>query len=303
MKVFVSGGAGFIGSNLCNMLDNLGYEVIAADNLDFGKKSNLKNNIKFKRINILDKKKLFRAVKGCEIIFHLAAKTSVPESIIDPNKYFLNNIEGTFNILESARINKIKYVVFSSSAAVYGNNSPPLKESFILNPKSPYALSKKIGEELCRYYFENYNINCACLRYMNIYGPKQRNDSPYSGVISIILKCMISNKEFKMYGNGNQKRDFVFVDDVARANIFFSKNKGFGIYNIGSGKKVSINEIIKIIEKTSGKNVKIKKMPKRIGDIKDSYADISKTKKKGFVTKKNLYDGIKETYNYFLNNE
>ena len=289
MKVLVTGGAGFIGSHIVDKFD----DVRVLDNLSSGSLKNLTKKVDFIKGDITDYDTVNKAMKDIYYVFHLAAFVSVAESMIFPEKTYDVNVKGTENVLKAAKENNVKKVIYTSTAAVYGNNQNlPLKEDSKLNPLSPYGKTKLEGEKLCPKY------NAVCLRPFNVFGPRQNPDSPYSGIISIFINNALQNKELIIYGDGEQTRDFIFVEDVVKANLLAMK-KGNGIYNIGVGKKVSINELARKIIELTNSSSKIKYAEERKGDIKHSLSDISKIKEIGFDIDNGFEEGLKETIEWF----
>jgi len=306
MKILITGGAGFIGSNLVERLikDN---EVIVLDNLSTGKEENIKEflgnkNFKFINGSITDLNLLRKMTCDVDYILHHAAIVSVTESIENPILTNEVNINGTLNVLTAAKENQIKKLVFASSCAVYGD-SPKLPKTENMNPnsKSPYAVTKLTGEYYCNVFKNIYGLETLSLRYFNCYGPRQSQESEYAAVIPKFIFAALNDKPIVIYGDGRQTRDFVYVKDVVNANMLAIKN-GSGIYNIGFGKEVTINELAdKIIELTKSKSEIIHKK-QREGDIKHSLADISKAKKEiCYEPKYNLEQGLKETVRWFKN--
>ena len=250
-KVTVIGGAGFIGSHLVKSLVEQGFRVTVIDNLSSGKKSNIKNlSVDLRVYDITgDPKKIATIIKGSECVFHLAALTSVQESFESPTLYNLVNVIGTANVLEACRLAGVTQLVFSSTSAVYGNTALfPTNESAPLDPISAYALTKQIGENYCKLYSSIYGIKTTCLRYFNVYGPNTNPNSSYKSVIPIFLEKSKAGEPLPITNDGEQRRDFVHVSDVVRANIAsMDSSKYHRIINIGSGKNISVNEIAKII--------------------------------------------------------
>lgn len=236
-KYLVTGGAGFIGSHIALELKKKGYEVAIYD-------------LKDGQSDICNLDKLIKASKGCSGIFHLAAIASIPYSIENPKETFDVNFTGTLNVLEAARINKIKRVVFSSSSAVYGVQKKfPAKETDPCNPQNPYAIQKSIGEKLCSMYSRLYDIETVCLRYFNVFGKGQSAEGAYAGVIPRFLLLKSKGEPLSIVGDGKQTRDFIHVTDVVNANIksmFASKSISGQVFNIGSGIEISVNQIAKI---------------------------------------------------------
>ena len=246
-KVVVTGGAGFIGSHLVDELIKQGVEVTILDNLSTGKKENINPKAEFIECDIFKDTygDLIFLLNGADTVFHLAAKTTVQESIEKPSLYNNINVVGTLNLLEAAAAMKVKRFIFSSSSSVYGNAKVPTSEDHPLNPISPYALNKLIGEQYCKLYSEIYNIDTVCLRYFNVYGDRMNNEG-YKLVFPIFKEQILNNKPLTINNNGEQRRDFIHVNDVVRANILVAKhsnNFNGDIYNVGNGKNYSINEI------------------------------------------------------------
>ena len=246
-KAIVTGGAGFIGSHLVDELIKQGVEVTILDNLSTGKKENINPKAEFIECDIFKDTygDLIFLLNGADTVFHLAAKTTVQESIEKPSLYNNINVVGTLNLLEAAAAMKVKRFIFSSSSSVYGNAKVPTSEDHPLNPISPYALNKLIGEQYCKLYSEIYNIDTVCLRYFNVYGDRMNNEG-YKLVFPIFKEQILNNKPLTINNNGEQRRDFIHVNDVVRANILVDKhsnNFNADIYNVGNGKNYSINEI------------------------------------------------------------
>ena len=246
-KAIVTGGAGFIGSHLVDKLIEQGVEVTVLDNLSTGKKQNINPKAEFIDCDIFKDTygDLIFLLNGADTVFHLAAKTTVQESIEKPSLYNNINVVGTLNLLEAAAAMKVKRFIFSSSSSVYGNAKTPTSEEHSLNPISPYALNKLIGEQYCKLYSEIYNIDTVCLRYFNVYGDRMNNEG-YKLVFPIFKEQILNNKSLTINNDGEQRRDFIHVDDIVRANILVAKHKNNfngDIYNVGNGKSYSINEI------------------------------------------------------------
>ena len=246
-KAIVTGGAGFIGSHLVDKLIEQGVEVTILDNLSTGKKQNINPKAEFIDCDIFKDTygDLIFLLNGADTVFHLAAKTTVQESIEKPSLYNNINVVGTLNLLEAAAAMKVKRFIFSSSSSVYGNAKVPTSEDHPLNPISPYALNKLIGEQYCKLYSEIYNIDTVCLRYFNVYGDRMNNEG-YKLVFPIFKEQILDNKPLTINNDGEQRRDFIHVDDIVRANILVAKHKNNfngDIYNVGNGKSYSINEI------------------------------------------------------------
>ena len=277
------------------------------DNLSTGHLSNLRHiesRITFYKGDIRDQDILIKASKNCDIIFHQAAVVSVPQTVDNPIDSAMVNDMGTLFVLEVARKNNIKRVVLASSCAIYGDDPEiPKHEEMRPKPQSPYAVQKLTGEFYARLYFELYGLETVCLRYFNVYGPRQDPSSPYSGVISIFMTKASVKKTPLIYGDGNQYRDFIFVKDVVKANLLAANGteaKG-KIFNIGTGRYIRVNELWEIISQLAGNNIKPKYKPDRSGDIRESVANIDYARKVlGFKPEYSFEKGLKETFEYYL---
>jgi len=305
MRALVTGGAGFIGSHLVELLEEKGIDVVVLDDLSTGRRENLKGT-KAKLIvgTITSKEIVNDLMRGIDWVFHLAALVSVPESIENPEKTVDVNIKGTLNLLESSVTYKIKKFIFFSSAAVYGEpEKTPVSEDFPTLPKSPYAISKLCGENFCEYFRHQFGLNTVILRLFNAYGPRQSLHSAYAAAIPAFITSVVNEKPITIFGTGYQTRDFIYVKDVSNAALFVAmKEDSKGIYNIGTGQAVSIIELSKLIMSLMKKEVGKSFLPPRPGDILHSTADISKITKLGFKPTTKLADGLQETIKYFIHN-
>ncbi len=305
-RVMVTGGAGFIGSHLAEELAKKN-EVVILDDLSTGRMENIKEllkkeNARFIRGSIIDMGLLQRSFKDIDYVFHQAALASVPGSIEDPVASNNVNINGTLNVLIAAKDNNVKKVVFASSCAVYGDPEiMPLAETAQLNPKSPYAVTKLACEYYCGMFSEVYDLPTVSLRYFNAYGPHQNPDSEYAAVIPKFINRVISGRPPVIYGDGLQTRDFVFVKDVVKANILAAESGESGVFNIGSGASVTVEELARMIITLLGKNLKPLHEAPREGDIRDSVADVSKAKAIGYEPMYSLKDGLSELIRRFNN--
>ncbi|MEM2083640.1 MAG: SDR family oxidoreductase [Nitrososphaerota archaeon] len=302
-KILVTGGAGFIGSHLVDELINRGYKVIVLDNFYSGKIGNLRKNLKNKNFKLIkgdirNIKDVKKAIKNVNAIFHLAAIVSVPLSIKNPILVNEVNVIGSLNVLKIAIEENVDKFIYVSSCAVYGEaENLPIKEEDKLNPLSPYASSKISVEYYCKVFYKAYGLKTICLRYFNVYGPRQKTGE-YAGVIPIFIQRIKNDKPPIIYGDGNQTRDFVYVKDVVDASIkALEKEEAIGeIFNIGSGEAITINQLAETLLKILGKE-KLKPIyeKERVGDIKNSYANIDKAKKiLGYEPKYTIIDGLKE---------
>jgi UDP-glucose 4-epimerase len=279
MKVLITGGAGFIGSHIAEYFAEAGYTVKILDNLVTGFLKNIPQykNIEFVRGNICDYPTVEKAVSGMDYVFHEAALVSVPLSCERPAEAFGINTLGTLNVLQACVKAEIDKFVTASSAAVYGNNPVlPKHEDMYPEPASPYAISKLDGEYLARMFYENHGLRTTCLRYFNVYGPRQDPKSPYAAVIPIFFEKAKAGKDLVINGDGLQTRDFVHIKDVVRANAEALEHGDGQVYNVAMGKSVTILDLAEKIISLTGSSSKIIHAPPRAGDVRDSRADVSK---------------------------
>jgi len=303
-RVLVTGGAGFIGSNLAEELA-LENEVVILDDLSTGRMENIKEllireNFRFVRGSITDLELLQGSFKDIDYVFHQAALVSVPKSIDDPVANNNININGTLNVLTAARDNNVKKVIFASSCAVYGDPEVmPVAETAQINPKSPYAVTKLACEYYCGVFTEVYDLPTVSLRYFNVYGPRQNPESDYAAVIPKFINRLMNGKPPVIYGDGLQTRDFVFVKDVVRANILAAEKGESGVFNVGSGASITVAELAGTIIDLLRKDMKPLHEVPREGDIRDSVADISKAKSIGYEAGYSLEEGLRVTVGWF----
>lgn len=284
LPVLVTGGCGFIGSHIVEKLVLLGAQVTIIDNLSTGSLSNIesiKDKVTFIQASITDKESCLLATQGQQIIFHLAALVSVAESVNNPALCYDVNINGTFNILEAARINKVKKFILSSSSAVYGNTEQPCSEQIPCQPESPYGFSKYIDELLCKQYAHMYGLETLILRYFNVYGPRQNPHGSYAAVVAKFTEQIKKNLSITIFGDGQQTRDFIHVNDVVNANLTLAmtptSTNNSDIFNIGTGKSMTLLELIDRLKQEHPNYTKpIHFEPARAGDLKHSKADCSK---------------------------
>jgi nucleoside-diphosphate-sugar epimerase len=308
-KCLVTGGAGFIGSHITETLLKKGQYVRVLDNFSSGKKENLTgfiNKIDLLRGDIRDKKTCLKATKGIDFVFHQAALRSVPKSLEKPKDYNEVNINGTLNMLEAALKNKAKRFVSASSSSVYGEvDKFPEKEDFIPQLISPYALTKLTGEYYCKLFSYHYGLPTVSLRYFNVFGPRQAVDDEYAVVVPKFTTCMLKNERPPIYGTGRQSRDFTFVSNVVQANLLAAKKPNLKgeVFNVASGKAHTVLELVDILNKLMGKNIKPVFLPLRPGDVFRTLADLNNIKKKlGFKPKVDFVEGLKITLEYFKKN-
>lgn len=293
-RVLVTGAAGFIGSHLSSALATLGAQVVALDDLSGGDVSNVEaareeakaagghGTIEWMPGSILDESLLQKAVKGCRYVFHQGALGSVPRSVKEPEKYVQVNIVGTFNLLQASRGAKVERVVFAASSSAYGDSPTlPKIETMPVLPKSPYAASKVAGEALLRSFANSYGIDTLCLRYFNIFGPRQNANSAYAAVIAAFAKALLAGERPFITGDGEQSRDFTFVDNAVHANLLGGAMSGTGkkangaVVNIACGGRVTVNHLAKMMAQQLGRpDLTPTYEPDRAGDVKHSLASI-----------------------------
>jgi UDP-glucose 4-epimerase len=305
-KIVITGGAGFIGSHMAEYWVKRDANVHIVDDLRTGFLKNIQkiDKVVFHKGSITDRKLLEEVVEGTDYIFNFAALVSVPESIIKPKECNEINVVGILNILEEAKKSGIKKVVHSSSAAVYGDNPIlPKNVSMKPEPKSPYGITKLDGEYYSQLYFENYGLPTISLRYFNVFGPRQDPKSQYAAAIPIFINKALRNEPIIIYGDGNQTRDFIFVEDVVRANVLAAEQKNIsGVFNIANGTSITILEIAQLIIRETSSKSKIVFENARPGDIKHSKAYVEDTKEKlGFIPEYSLLEGLKKTISSFVN--
>ena len=299
-KVVVTGGAGFIGSHLAEELQNRGHYVIVLDDFSTGKRANIdrilkKNSVEFVEGSVTDLALLQTLFKETEYVFHQAALARVPFSIENPLAANEVNITGTLNVLLAARDNKVKKVVFASSSSIYGDTDVlPQHEAMYANPLSPYALTKLAGEYYCSIFRNIFKLDTICLRYFNVYGPRQDPHSQYAMVIPAFISRVLAGTPPVIFGDGEQSRDFTFIHDVVNANIRAAESDVNGVFNVGGGKNITINQLAQLIIKLLQKDLKPVYDKPRLGDVKHTLADVSKAKVFGYKPEWSLEDGLKK---------
>jgi len=304
-KIVVTGGAGFIGSNLSRALckDN---DVIAIDDLSTGHTNNIQDlidnkSISFIKGSITDLNLLQKTFKNVDYAFHQAAISSVPRSVKDPVRSNLVNVNGTLNVLITAKENCVKKVVYASSSSVYGDTPTlPKKEDMIPDPLSPYGVSKLTGEYYCQVFTGVYGLPTVSLRYFNVYGPYQDPNGEYAAVIPKFINLVLNNKPPVIFGDGLQTRDFTYIQDVVNANVLAMESKAIGVFNAAGGKQITISKLAKIVTEKIGKDLQPVYNDPRPGDILHSYADITKAKKEiGYTPSFDIKNGLMETIKWF----
>ena len=306
MRYLVSGGAGFIGSHTVDELVRRGHGVVVLDDLSSGKEENLadvRTKITFMKGSITDVETVQKAMHQAQYVIHLAARTSVPRSVKDPIDTNRINVEGTLNVLVAARDNRVKRVVFAASSSAYGETPTlPKKESMQPLPISPYGVSKYVGELYAQAFGRCYGLENVCLRYFNIFGPRQDPDSPYSGVLSRFTNAFLQDEPPVVFGDGEQSRDFTYVDNAVQANVLACEAPAASgyVFNIGTGDRYTLNETLEILRRLSGKRVQAKYEPPREGDIRDSQADITAARDVlGYDPAVRFEEGLEKTYEWY----
>ncbi|AKB76662.1 UDP-glucose 4-epimerase [Methanosarcina horonobensis HB-1 = JCM 15518] len=302
-KVVVTGGMGFIGSHLTEKLleDN---KVTVIDNESTGKIENIKHLLDHKNLTVIKGSivdlNLTEIFKDKDYVFHLAAIPSVPRSVKDPFSSNSSNVTGTLNVLIAARDTGVKKVIFSSSSSVYGDTPTlPKREDMPINPMSPYAITKATGEMYCRVFQDLYGLPTVSLRYFNVFGPRQDPNSQYAAVIPKFITAILNDESPVIYGDGEQSRDFTFVQNVVDANILSCESDQTGVFNIACGRRITINELVNNINEILNKEIKPEYVSTRPGDIKHSLADISRAKGIGYTPKNEFKEELLGTMSWF----
>ena len=300
MRILITGGAGFIGSHIAEHFQGKA-EVRVLDSLRSGNLDNLKGlAVDFIEGDIRDRRAVDRAMAGVDYVFHLAAMISVPESMTAISECIDINGLGMINVLESAAAAGVKKLCFSTSAAIYGDNPVvPKVETMLPEPKSPYAVTKLDGEYYCRMFAAERGLPTACLRYFNVFGPRQNPRSAYAAAVPIFIAKALAGEDLTIFGDGEQTRDFVFVKDVAAANAYFAVHEPQGVFNIACGGRITINDLAEEIVRLTGSSSKIVHLPERPGDVKHSMADVAKAREAGFACTRSFAEGLDETIAYY----
>src|SRR6202158_5019889 len=306
MRYLVTGGAGFIGSNTVDELVRRGHSVVVLDDLSSGKEDNLaeiRNKITFIKGSITDIEVVRKAMHEAEYVLHLGARTSVPRSVKDPIETNKINIDGTLNVLVAAKELKVKRVVFAASSSAYGETPTlPKVETMQPEPISPYGVTKYVGELYGQTFGRCYGLENVALRYFNIFGPRQDPSSPYSGVLAKFCSSFLEDAQPVVFGDGEQTRDFTYVENAVQANLLACEAPSVSgkVFNVGVGGRVSLNEVVRVLAKISGKTLETKSQPSRDGDIRDSQADITQAKELlGYEPQVSFEEGLSRTYEWY----
>ena len=307
MRYLVTGGAGFIGSNMVDELVRRGHSAVVLDDLSAGKEENLagaKGKIELIRGSIVDLEATHKACHGADYVIHLAARTSVPRSVKDPLETNRVNVDGMLNVLVAARDAKVKRIVYSASSSAYGETPTlPKVETMPPSPISPYGVSKLVGEMYAQVFGRVYELENVSLRYFNVFGPRQDPTSQYSGVLSRFILAMLDGARPVVYGDGEQSRDFTYIDNVVDATLRACEAPGASgkVFNVGTASRITLNETLKLLEKISGKPVRAKYDHPRTGDILHSQADISLGRRVlGYEPKVDFEEGLRRTWGWYV---
>ncbi len=305
MKCLVTGGGGFIGSNIASTLLSQGHSVRVLDNFSSGYWENVESltgNIEIIEGDIRDYWTVAKAVAGVDYVFHQAALPSVPRSIENPLTANVVNIDGTLNMLEASRQAKVKKLVFASSSSIYGESEElPKHEGMVPSPLSPYAVNKLTGEYYCKVYWELYKFPTVALRYFNIFGPKQDPDSDYAAVVPKFITRFLEGKAPTVFGDGEQSRDFTYIDNCVQANILAATTDSMvgDYFNVACGGQYTLNQLLDRLRAILGVNIAAQYAEPRAGDIRHSFADIEKLKSHGYRVEVDFDAGLRKTVDFF----
>jgi nucleoside-diphosphate-sugar epimerase len=309
MRYLVTGGAGFIGSNMVDELVRRGHRVAVLDDLSAGNEANLagvRDRIDLYIGSITDLAAVQAACRGVDYVIHLAARTSVPRSVKDPLETNHVNIDGTLNVLVAARDAKVQRVVYAASSSAYGETLElPKMESMRPEPISPYGVTKYVGELYAQVFGRVYGLENACIRYFNVFGPRQDPTSQYSGVLSRFMLAVIQGQQPVVYGDGEQSRDFTYIENVVDETLRACEKEGASgmVFNGGTGARIRLNQVLKLLEKVTGKKIQARYEPPRNGDIRDSQADISLARKVlDYEPRVHFEEGLRRTWEWYKNN-
>ena len=303
----VTGGAGFIGSHIADALTRNGLRVRVIDDLSTGHRENLEEitgDVDFTEGSVADEQLLKKVLDGAELVFHEAAIPSVPRSVEHPRQSHVASVDGTFTLLLAARDQKVRRVVYAASSSAYGDQPTlPKKEAMLPDPLSPYAVAKLVGEYYCQVFARVYGLETISLRYFNVFGPRQDPGSQYSGVVSRFISVLLNNQQPVIYGDGEQSRDFTYIDNVIDANLrAASVTSGFGsVVNVANGQRITLNQLLEELKAIVGKpEVKADYREARVGDVRHSLADISRARELlGYQPLVSLREGLQRTIDWW----
>ena len=305
-SMLVTGGAGFIGSHLAERLLGLGHEVRVLDNFSTGRRENIASfaeGIEVFEVDVRDREGVARAVKGVDVVFHEAALASVPRSVDDPMTSDDVNVHGTLNVLKASRDAGVHRLIYASSSSVYGNSPElPKREGMTPQPESPYAVGKLAGEHYCKVFSSLYGLDCVCLRYFNVFGPRQDPGSQYAAVVPIFVTALLRNEAPLIHGDGEQSRDFTYVANVVDANLSaVEKDAATGnVMNVACGVTTTVNDLFARVRGIAGSSIDAEHGPPRAGDVRHSYADIGRAVDLiGFRPAVSLDDGLERTVAWY----
>ena len=305
----VTGGAGFVGSHIASAVASSGARVRIIDDLSTGYLENVEEisgDVDFVQGSVEDEAVLKRAIEGAELVFHEAAIPSVPRSVQNPRQTHIASVDATFSLLLAAKDNNVRRVVYAASSSAYGDQPTlPKIETMLPEPLSPYAVAKLVGEQYCQVFTRVYGLETVSLRYFNVFGPRQDPSSQYSGVISRFVSALLGGETPVIYGDGEQSRDFTYIDNVVDANLKAADSaKAVGqVINIANGERITLNELLKELQDLTGKTgVTVDYQPPRAGDVKHSLADISRARELlGFEPNVDLRQGLSLTIDWWKN--
>ncbi len=307
-KYLITGIAGFIGSSIARALLAQGDEVRGIDNLATGKRENIAeiaSRIDFRQADLLDMKSVQDACRGMDYVYHEAAIPSVPKSVIDPLGSNQSNVDATVHVLIAARDAKVKRVIYAASSSAYGDTPTlPKREDMSPNPISPYAVAKLASEYYMTSFYRCYGLETVCLRYFNIYGPRQDPTSPYSGVLAKFITQMLNGEEPTILGDGEQSRDFTYIDNAVHANLLAAKapagEVAGRVFNVATGTRFDLNQTFQILKKLMGFKGQVKYGPERAGDVKHSLADMTRAEKHlGYKVQVEFEEGLRRTIDWY----
>jgi UDP-glucose 4-epimerase len=301
MKILITGGSGFIGSHLVEHYQGIADEIRVIDNFRTGYRENLTGfRCQLIEGSINDRTLVEKAIEGIDVIFHLAALVSVPESMASPSECVDINVLGLLNVLEEATRAGVKKVVFASSAAVYGNNpAVPKREEMIPEPKSPYAITKLDGEYYLDLFRNEGKLDTASIRFFNVFGPRQDPKGAYAAAVPIFIEKALRGEDLTIFGDGGATRDFIYVKDIVGALVFAGENPISGVFNAGYGDQLTIEELAEIIISAAGSSSKIIYAPERSGDVRHSRASVEKLLATGWRPHYSVSEALQLTLNVF----